>query len=97
MHMGTTDAPALRLRQIELATRAHRSSAGSSSGFLAIVQWQSRSAFARVSEGLWRNSRAEPTERRPTSRPLLWQAMAWYLEILQRARLKPQPWKRDVK
>jgi AraC-like DNA-binding protein len=51
---------ALRLRQIELATRAHRSSAGSLSVFLAIVQWQSRSAFARVSAGLWRNSRSEP-------------------------------------
>src|SRR6266481_8972058 len=51
---------ALRLRQIELATRAHRSSAGSSSAFLAIVQWKSRSAFARVSAGLWRKSRAEP-------------------------------------
>src|ERR1700730_13898546 len=67
---------ALRLRQIELATKAHRSSAGSSSVFLAIVQWKSRSAFARVSAGLWRKSRAEPTESTPTSSTPVWQAMA---------------------
>src|SRR6266481_5470445 len=58
---------ALRLRQIELATRAHRSSAGSSSVFLAIVQWKSQSAFARVSARLWRKSRAEPRESTTTS------------------------------
>src|ERR1700681_4582640 len=57
----------LRLRQIELATRAHRSSAGSSSVFLAIVQWKSRSAFARVSVDLWRKSRAEPRVGRQSS------------------------------
>jgi AraC-like DNA-binding protein len=50
LHHGS----ALRLRQIELAARAHRSSAGSSSAFLAIVQWKSRRAFARVSARLCR-------------------------------------------
>src|SRR5260370_42342639 len=58
---------ALHLRQVELATRARRSSAGSSSVFLAIVQWRSRSAFARCSARLWRQSRAEPTESTMTS------------------------------
>src|SRR5882762_9465443 len=80
---------ALRLRQIELATRAHRSSAGSSSVFLAIVQWKSRSAFARVSASLWRKSRAEPTESTPTSSTPVWQAIACYLEIILTAKLTP--------
>src|SRR3979409_1661446 len=51
---------ALRLRQIELATKAHRSSAGSSSVFLAIVQWKNRSASERVSASLRCKSRGEP-------------------------------------
>src|SRR5260370_16672424 len=55
------------LGQVEVATRAGRSSAGSSSVFLAIVQRKSRSAFARCSARLWRKSRAEPTESTMTS------------------------------
>ena len=35
--------------------------------------------------------------KQTTSMPQRWRAMAWYLEIGQRARLKPQQWKRDVK
>src|SRR5260370_25833083 len=55
------------LGQVEVATRAGRSSAGSSSVFLAIVQRKSRSAFARCSARLWRKARAEPTESTMTS------------------------------
>ena len=81
------DGLGLHLQQIELATRACLQFSRECKLFLAIVQWKSRSAFARVSARLCRKSLAEPTESTTTSSTPVWQAMAWYLETVRTVKL----------
>ena len=65
---------------------------------LELLDHESASQFSREFKRLFgnrpmeeskriRKSRAEPTESTPTSSTLVWQAMAWYLDIVRTAKL----------